>query len=125
MLNGDGVLTPEEFWTLLLACCSALITISAAMSIVISAIKKLKEPENAQNHEIQALKNDVIEIRAQLKVHDEYFGNDNRRLSSIEEGNRVTQRALLALMSHAINGNDVDKLKKAESELKEYLINKT
>lgn len=125
MLNGDGVLTPEEFWTLLLACCSALITISAAMSIVISAVKKLKEPENAQNHEIQALKNDVVEIRAQLKVHDEYFGNDNRRLSSIEEGNRVTQRALLALMSHAINGNDVDKLKKAESELKEYLINKT
>ena len=125
MLNGDGVLTPEEFWTLLLACCSALITISAAVSIVISAVKKLKEPENAQNNEIQALKNDVIEIRAQLKVHDEYFGNDNRRLSSIEEGNRVTQRALLALMSHAINGNDVDKLKKAESELKEYLINKT
>lgn len=125
MLNGDGVLTPEEFWTLLLACCSALITISAAVSIVISAVKKLKEPENAQNHEIQALKNDVIEIRAQLKVHDEYFGNDNKRLSSIEEGNRVTQRALLALMSHAINGNDVDKLKKAESELKEYLINKT
>lgn len=125
MLNGDGVLTPEEFWTLLLACCSALITISAAVSIVISAIKKLKEPENAQNNEIQALKNDVIEIRAQLKVHDEYFGNDNRRLSSIEEGNRVTQRALLALMSHAINGNDVDKLKKAESELKEYLINKS
>lgn len=125
MLNGDGVLTPEEFWTLLLACCSALITISAAVSVVISAVKKLKEPENAQNNEIQALKNDVIEIRAQLKVHDEYFGNDNRRLSSIEEGNRVTQRALLALMSHAINGNDIDKLKKAESELKEYLINKT
>ena len=125
MLNGDGVLTPEEFWTVLLACCSALITISAAVSIVINAVKKLKEPENAQNNEIKALKNDVIEIKAQLKVHDEYFGNDNKRLSSIEEGNRVTQRALLALMSHAINGNDIDKLKKAESALKEYLINKS
>ena len=125
MFNGDGALSWEEFWTVLIACCSALITISAAVSIVISAIKKLKEPEDAQNKEIKDLKNDVIEIKAQLKVHDEYFGNDNKRLSSIEEGNRVTQRALLALMSHAINGNDVDKLKKAESALKEYLITKS
>ena len=124
MLNGDGMLSLEEFWTLLLGCCSALITISAAVSLVISAIKKLKEPEDAQNKEIKDLKNEVIEIKAQLKVHDEYFGNDNKRLSSIEEGNRVTQRALLALMSHAINGNDVEKLKKAENDLKEYLIKK-
>lgn len=124
MFNGDGALSWEEFWTLLLGCCSAIITISAAVSLVISAIKKLKEPEDAQNKEIKDLKNEVIEIKAQLKVHDEYFGNDNKRLSSIEEGNRVTQRALLALMSHAINGNDVEKLKKAENDLKEYLIKK-
>ena len=125
MFNGDGALSWEEFWTLLIACCSALITISAAATIVISAIKKLKEPEDNQNKEIKSLKDEIISIKAQLKIHDEYFGNDNRRLSSIEEGNRVTQKALLALMSHAINGNDVDKLKEAENSLREYLINKS
>jgi uncharacterized membrane protein YcjF (UPF0283 family) len=117
MINGDGALTPQEFWTILMACCSALITISAAVSIVISAIKKLKEPENVQNQKLE-------DISKKVDSHEEYFNNDNRRISAIEEGNRVTQKALLALMSHAINGNNIDELKKAENTLREYLINK-
>jgi hypothetical protein len=36
----------------------------------------------------------------------------------------VTQQALLALMSHAINGNDIDKLSRAKDDLESYLINK-
>lgn len=124
MINGDGALTPQEFWTILMACCSALITISAAVSIVISAIKKLKEPENVQNKKLEDISKKIDSIEARLKIHEEYFNNDNRRISAIEEGNRVTQKALLALMSHAINGNNVDELKKAENTLREYLINK-
>lgn len=125
MLNGDGVLTLQEFWTILMACCSALITISAAVAVIINAVKKLKEPENAQNREIKELKDKMKTFEDRLSRHDEFFGNDNKRLSAIEEGNRVTQQALLALMQHAINGNDVDKLKKAEDDLKTYLINKS
>lgn len=124
MINGDGALTPQEFWTILMACCSALITISAAVSIVISAIKKLKEPENVQNQKLEDISKKIDSIEARLKIHEEYFNNDNRRISAIEEGNRVTQKALLALMSHAINGNNVEELKKAENTLREYLINK-
>ena len=124
MFNGDGQLSIEEFWTILMACCSALITISAAVAVVINAIKKLKEPENIQNKKLEDISKKIDAIEARLKIHEEYFNNDNRRISAIEEGNRVTQKALLALMSHAINGNDVDQLKAAEKSLKEYLINK-
>lgn len=125
MLNGDGVLTFQEFWTILMACCSALITISAAVAVIINAVKKLKEPENVQNREIKELQDKMKTFENRLNKHDEFFGNDNKRLLAIEEGNRVTQQAILALMQHAINGNDVDKLKKAEDDLKTYLINKT
>lgn len=124
MLNGDGQLSIQEFWTILMGCCSALITIAAAVSIIVSAVKKLKEPENAQNREIKELKDKMKTIEDRLDRHDEFFGKDNKRLLAIEEGNRVTQKALLALMSHAINGNDVDKLKEAENSLREYLINR-
>ena len=124
MLNGDGVLTLQEFWTILMGCCSALITIAAAVSIVVSALKKLKEPENIQNKKLQDLEDKMKDFDDRLKVHEQYFNNDNKRLLAIEEGNRVTQQALLALMSHAINGNDIEKLKKAEDALREYLINK-
>lgn len=125
MPNGDGALTIQEFWTILMAGCSALITLSAAAVIVINAIKKFKEPENAQNREIKELKDKMKTIEDRLDRHDEFFGKDNKRLLAIEEGNRVTQQALLALMQHAINGNDVEKLKKAEDDLKTYLINKS
>ena len=124
MLNGDGQLSIQEFWTILMGCCSALITIAAAVSIVISAVKKLKEPENVQNNKIRDIEDKMKHLEDRLKKHEEYFNNDNKRLLAIEEGNRVTQKALLALMSHAINGNDVDKLKEAENSLREYLINK-
>lgn len=125
MLNGDGFLTLQKFWTILMGCCSALITIAAAVTIVINAVKKLKEPENVQNREIKELQDKMKTFEDRLNKHDEFFGNDNKRLLAIEEGNRVTQEAILALMQHAINGNDVDKLKKAEDDLKTYLINKT
>lgn len=129
MFNGDGALSLQEFWTILMGCCSALITISAAVAIIVSAVKKLKEPENIQNRKLEDISKKIdamdAKFEARLKIHEEYFNNDNRRISSIEEGNRVTQKALLALMSHAINGNDVDKLKEAENSLREYLINKS
>ena len=124
MLNGDGQLSIQEFWTILMGCCSALITIAAAVSIIISAVKKLKEPENVQNNKIRDIEDKMKRLEDRLKKHEEYFNNDNKRLLAIEEGNRVTQKALLALMSHAINGNDIDKLKEAENSLREYLINK-
>lgn len=124
MFNGDGQLSIEEFWAILMGCCSALITIAAAVTIVINAFKKLKEPENAQNKKIKDMEDRIGVVEDRLKKHEEYFNNDNKRLLAIEEGNRVTQKAILALMSHAINGNDIDKLKEAENSLREYLINK-
>ena len=125
MLNGDGVLTLQEFWTILIGCCSALITIAAAVTIVINAVKKLKEPENVQNQKLKEMDERMKVFEDRLKKHEEYFNNDNKRLLAIEDGNRVTQKAILALMSHAINGNDIDKLKEAENSLREYLINKS
>ena len=54
-----------------------------------------------------------VEARAQSNTH---------RLDAIEEGSRVTQRAILALLSHGIDGNDIDAMKAAKKELQEYLI---
>lgn len=125
MFNGDGQLSIQEFWAILMGCCSALITIAAAVTIVINAFKKLKEPENVQNQKLKEMDERMKTFEDRLKKHEEYFNNDNKRLLAIEEGNRVTQKAILALMSHAINGNDIDKLKEAENSLREYLINKT
>ena len=53
---------------------------------------------------------------------DDKLDSDNRRINSLEDGNRVVCKALIALLSHEINGNSIDKLQKALSDLNDYLI---
>lgn len=50
--------------------------------------------------------------------------NDNERLKSMEEGNKVVCRGILALLSHEINGNSIDKLKSSQTEMTNYLIDR-
>ena len=87
------------------------------MTIITSVIKAVKSPNVRQDERITALETNVKQLK-------DYLDNDNRRIKTIEAGNRITQQALLALMSHALNGNDVDKLEKARDDLQEYLIAK-
>lgn len=53
---------------------------------------------------------------------DDKLDRDNRRIASLEEGNKAICKALIALLSHEINGNSTDKLQKALTDLSDYLI---
>jgi hypothetical protein len=48
---------------------------------------------------------------------------DNQRIKSQEQSGRITNQSLLALLSHALNGNDVESLEKAKNDLEMFLIN--
>ena len=53
---------------------------------------------------------------------DAKLDNDNKRIASLEAGNKVVCKALIAMLSHEINGNSTDKLREAMSDLQNYLI---
>ena len=53
---------------------------------------------------------------------DGKLDNDNKRIASLEEGNKVVCKALIAMLSHEINGNSKEKLQEALSGLQNYLI---
>ena len=55
---------------------------------------------------------------------DDKLKNDNKRLETLEEGNRVICRGIMALLSHEINGNSDDRLRKSLDEIQEYLLDK-
>lgn len=110
-------ITIRDIIDIFLSACAAIITIAAAFKIVTDAIKKFKEPEMKQDDEIKAIKD-------RLDAHDEYLANDKVKIESIEAGNKVTQQAILALLSHAINGDSKDQLEKAKTSLTDYLINR-
>lgn len=53
---------------------------------------------------------------------DKTMTDNNDRLTTVEAGNKVIMKALIAIMRHEINGNSVDKLQTALDELNDYLI---
>ena len=55
---------------------------------------------------------------------DDKLDADNDRLKSMEDGNKVICRGILALLSHEINGNSDDKLRASQTEITNYLIDR-
>lgn len=118
--------TIPEAWGIFLSICGGLVTISAAASVIIKIVRHFRKPNLDQNEAIAETNRriDRIETRTAEKFgeYDTYFKNDKVKIESIEEGNKFTQRALLALLSHNIDGNNKAQMEKARNDLQEYLI---
>ena len=89
-------------------------TIGNIISVIVT---KVKSPNVRQDERITSLETRTDQI-------EKHLDNDNKRLQEIEKGNRITQQSILALMRHAIDGNNLVQLREAESNMQEYLIQK-
>lgn len=123
-MDSEITFTPAQLAAMVLAISAAIVTISAAISIIAKWITKLKTPEIEQNTRLDVIDKRLDEVDKTLAQFREYFTNDDNRFKAIEKSNKITQGALLALMKHALNGNETTSLKEAEKALEEYLIEK-
>lgn len=110
-------LTPELLWPAILAAASAVVLLANAAEKIAAIIKAAKAPNDAQDKRLDALETWKAEVDRKL-IHD------NDRLCSIEKGDRATQRAILALLDHSIDGNNLEQMQHAKEELQEHLINR-
>ena len=114
-------MTPTEIvWVVigaLLALCGAIATIGNAVEKTIKVWKAAKAPNVEQNDRLNALEKWKEEV-------DEILTRDLKRFESLDIGNRVTQRALLALLDHGIDGNNIEQMQHAKEELQNHLINR-
>lgn len=101
----------------LLALCGAISTIGSAISHIAKAIKAAKAPNAEQDRRIKQVEDDLE------KVHG-FLDSDKKRLKVLEDGNRVTQKALLALLGHGLDGNNEKQMRDAKEELETHLINR-
>ena len=118
--------TLSQAWAVILSICGGIVTISAAVSIGFKIRDHFKKPNIEQNEEIAKLKRKTAELedsqRAMRVEFMQFFKNDKNRLDAIEEGNRYMQRAMLALLSHNLDGNHTQQMEKARDDLHDYLI---
>ena len=92
--------------TQILGFCALLTAIWGAWKIV----KEMKKPND--------------DLKEKVSEHDILLDNDDKRLVSIEESNKMTLQCLLVIINHEITGNGIEKMKAARDELQEFLINK-
>lgn len=57
-----------------------------------------------------------------IDLHTRQLNAHEDRVKKLEEGNKALCHGIFALLNHEVTGNSVDKLKKAESGMKNYLI---
>lgn len=110
-------LTPTQLWTAVLAIASAIVLLSNAAEKIAKAVRMAKAPNVQQDERISALESWKEGVDRKLDA-------DKKHLDSIDSGNRVTQLALLALLDHGIDGNNIDQMQHAKEELQQHLINR-
>ena len=106
-----------EKLTLLLSGASAVVLLWSAVKTIVEIVKAAKAPNAKQDERIKDLETWRTKVDDRLK-------NDNERLEAIAIDNRVTQRALLALLDHGIDGNNIKQMQDAKEDLQAHLINK-
>ena len=98
----------QTFIVVLIAICGGITTIGGAVNLLLNWKKQSK-----------------------VTRHDEEIKDHEQRIKALEEKTReqdgfikVLCNSILALVSHEINGNSKEKLKEAQKELQEFLINR-
>ncbi|MEE3334032.1 MAG: hypothetical protein VZR54_07130 [Ruminococcus sp.] len=123
-MGNEITFTPSEMVAVILAICASVVTISGAIGVIAKWFSKAKAPEVRQNLRLDAIDKKLEDFEKTIATFRQYFANDDNRFKAIEKSNKVTQNAILALLKHSLNGNDVDALKEAEKALESYLIEK-
>lgn len=103
-----------NFLSTILTIFQLIISFGTVCTLLYAFVKFSQKPQQSQNDRIRSLEDRVTML--ETKQDDVYS-----HLESIDESNKVTQQALLALLGHAINGDDVEEVKRAQKMLFNHL----
>lgn len=113
----------SEWMQYTLVICGSIITILTLWNMVEQRIKSTKMPTDNLEERVSLLEKKMeFEIKATFVEYDARFGRDKQKIEAIEDGNRVTYQALLALLNHTIDGNNEEEMNDARKEINKYLI---
>lgn len=95
----------------------AINTVGSAIEKVVKAKKAISAPNEEQDRRLKDLEERMDGVERKL-------GDDRKELNEIHESNRINALALIALLDHSLDGNNVDQMKNAKNELNHWLAKK-
>ena len=115
---GNGVI-PMQIQALsfeqLVGTVAVVLLLVGVYNTIMSAIKNAREEKRLKDQPVNTLEHTVED-------HTEKLKNDHERITQLEESNRIIMRALMAVMSHEVNGNSTEKLQNSMNEIQDFLI---
>lgn len=133
-------LTPWEIFAVvmgaLLAVAGFINTVGAAVDRIAKARQAAQAPNKAQDKQLadlEAWKKEMEKADLPRRIKDledwrpkvdEKLRADKKELTEIHDGMRASHLAQLALLDHALNGNNIQQMQEAKGELQKYLANK-
>jgi heme/copper-type cytochrome/quinol oxidase subunit 1 len=117
-LNGQGVI-PMQIQALsfeqLVGTVAVVLLLVGVYNTIMNAIKTAREEKRLKEQPVNTLEHTVDD-------HTKKLQNDHERITQLEESNRIIMRALMAVMSHEVNGNSTEKLQTSMDEIQKFLI---
>lgn len=114
-------LSPGELFLIgigiILAIAGLINTVGAAAERISKARKAAAAPTDDLRDRVEVLEKWRTEV-------DQKLGRDYAELRSIHEGNQAIYQALLALLDHGIDGNNIKQMENAKSGLLSHLTQK-
>lgn len=136
-----ATLTPGQlflaFCGILLAVASFINTAGSAVEKVVKVWKAAKAPNAAQDSRLDDLETwrkemDTANLQARMDDLEKWRGEaqgmldkDKRSLDKINSGLEASYQVQLALLDHALNGNNVDQMLSARAGLYDHLTHTT
>lgn len=94
-----------------------IILVGTVVTLIYTLAKFAAKPNQTQDDRLDDLESWKTTAISRLNDGDDHF-------RKLDEANEAQLEALLAMLSHEISGNDIEKLKSARAKLEKYLISK-
>lgn len=120
----DPIFTPEQVYQVILAVAGLIISCAGAIGIIAKVVKWFRKPADTQKERVDDHERRLDGHDDALKEIRQFLTRDKARLDKLEDGNRIVQQSLLAIMSHLLNDSDKEDLKRAKESLEHFLIEK-
>ena len=128
LING---ISPTSLWTYLFV----FVALCGVFSIIMGAVEKLVKWRESKAKPLADVKTDIMAMLAndkhRLDAQDAIMSEHTRRLDKLEnradtvdQGQKVQCKALMALLEHELHNGNADQMHEASQELNDYLLNK-
>lgn len=94
--------------------CAAITTVAGAIIVIVNLVRAARKPGQVQDERI-------AKLEQRMDDAERHLDNDKRRFEAFESESAITRRALLALLGHALTGDNEKQLRTAYDELSIFI----